>query len=98
VLCAGWEGKINKEDTLFGGALTEILIENGYRLNGDAAKIALDMWNESKYDLSDYLADSEHVARLFSHHLERDFKYCLTMNSSADVPVFVKEDKKIVVF
>jgi 2-phosphosulfolactate phosphatase len=98
VLCAGWEGKINKEDTLFGGVLAEILIESGYRLNGDAAKIALNMWNDSKYDIADYLADSEHVERLFRHHLERDFKYCLTMNSSANVPVFVKEDQNLVVF
>ena len=45
VLCSGWQDKVNIEDTLFGGALVEVLAKTGkYRPATDAAVIARDMW------------------------------------------------------
>ncbi|MDR3269140.1 MAG: 2-phosphosulfolactate phosphatase [Tannerella sp.] len=89
-LCAGWEDKINLEDTLFGGALVEILQSRGYRPAGDAARIALALWNEGKKDLPAYLARSEHIARLNANGLEKDLSYCLTLNLTAIVPTLLR--------
>ena len=44
VVCAAWRDKVNIEDTLFGGALTDVLLQTGlYATGSDAAVIARDM-------------------------------------------------------
>lgn len=96
VLCSGWEDKINYEDTLFGGALAEVLITNGYKLAGDAATIALALWKDAKNDLRKYLEQSEHIDRLKANDLENNIIYCLTLNRSTIVPVFDKKQNKLI--
>lgn len=93
VLCSGWEDKVNMEDTLFGGALTKLLQKDGYQPAGDAAFIALNLWKEAENDLAAYLEQSEHIRRLKSNGLEKDMRYCLTLNQSVLVPVFDKDRK-----
>jgi 2-phosphosulfolactate phosphatase len=92
VLCAGWENKINIEDTLFGGALAELLIANGFRPAGDAAHIALSLWKEARHDLHGYLQRTEHIKRLQANGLHNDILYCLTLNRSPLVPHYLKEE------
>lgn len=96
VLCSGWEDKINYEDTLFGGALAEVLITNGYKLAGDAATMALSLWKDAKNDLQKYLNQSEHIDRLKDNNLEDNITYCLTLNRSTIVPVFDKNQNKLI--
>lgn len=96
VLCSGWEDKINYEDTLFGGALAEVLITYGYKLAGDAANMALSLWKDAKNDLRKYLEQSEHIDRLKTNDLEDNIAYCLTLNRSTIVPVFDKNQNKLV--
>ena len=56
VVCAGWNNRINMEDTLFGGAFAEKLFnENPLKLDSDAVKIALELWQSAKYNLLNYL-------------------------------------------
>ena len=56
VLCSGWQDKVNIEDTLFGGALTDALLNTGlYEAGSDAAVIARDMWTGNKANLLAYL-------------------------------------------
>jgi 2-phosphosulfolactate phosphatase len=88
VLCSGWEDRVNMEDTLFGGALTEALQPFGYRPSGDAALIALSLWKAGKDDLHGFVEPTEHVARMKANGLENDLAYCLTLNQSTLVPVF----------
>ena len=88
VLCAGWQDKINMEDTLFGGALIALLAENGYNPAGDSAYIALSLWMDAKPNLYDYLAQTEHVQRLLSNGLKNDMDYCLTIDRSSLVPFY----------
>ncbi|MDR3260840.1 MAG: 2-phosphosulfolactate phosphatase [Tannerella sp.] len=89
VLCSGWEDKVNIEDTLFGGALVEALQACGYQSAGDAAGIALSLWQEAKKDLPGYIERTEHIERLKANKLENDISYCLTLNQSNLVPVFL---------
>lgn len=96
VLCSGWEDKINLEDTLFGGALAEVLLANGYKPAGDAVTIALSLWNDAKSDLLRYLEKSEHIGRLKTNGLEDNITYCLTLNRSTVVPVFDKSTNKLI--
>jgi len=97
VLCSGWEDKINTEDTLFGGALVDLLQTKDYNPAGDAAIIACNMWKEAQSNLQDYLDQSEHIQRLKSNGLEDDMRYCLTLNQSTIVPVFDKTKKMLII-
>src|SRR5690554_6269622 len=45
ILCAGWNNRINMEDTLFGGAFAEKIPEMGVvTLGSDSIRIALELW------------------------------------------------------
>ena len=93
VLCSGWEDKINIEDTLFGGALVEILQLHGFQPAGDSALIAFALWQLSKTNLKEYINKTEHYERLRINSLEDNVPYCLTLNQSKLVPVYSKEEK-----
>lgn len=96
ILCAGWNNRINIEDTLFGGALAEKLVESGYTINSDATNIALSMWKEAKTDIRKYINRTEHIKRLVANNLQDSVDYCLTMNTVDIVPTYNKETKEIV--
>lgn len=93
VLCSGWQDKINIEDTLFGGALTDTLIQTGmYEPASDAAVIARDMWTNNKENLIAYLDPTDHMARLKANHLEDAVPYCLILDSADVVPELTIEE------
>ncbi len=88
VLCAGWKNRVNMEDSLFAGALAEILIDQyGFTTDCDSAKMALDQWNMAKEDLFGYIDKSSHRNRLRNLVSDKLLKYTFTLNSSKVVPV-----------
>jgi len=87
VLCSGWQDKVNIEDTLFGGALTDALLNTSlYEAGSDAAVIARDMWTGNKANLLAYLDTTDHMGRLKANHLEDAVPYCLTLSITDKVP------------
>lgn len=87
VLCSGWQDKVNIEDTLFGGALVDVLVRTGkFEMASDAALIAQDMWINHKDHLMEYLDQTDHVARLKANHLDDSIPYCLTLDQTDKVP------------
>lgn len=96
MLCSAWEDKINIEDTLFGGACVEILQTHGFQPAGDAAIIALVLWQQQKANLLDYISQTEHYERLISNNLKDDVAYCLTLNQSKIVPVYSKAENVLI--
>lgn len=96
VLCAGWKDKFNLEDSLFGGALAEILVEKGeYNANFDAVGVALSMWKEAKSDILTYIKRGEHMKRLEVHGLLDVADFCLETDTTKVLPVYNKSTKKI---
>ena len=88
ILCAGWKNRINMEDSLFAGALSEILMNQyGFVTDCDSAKMALDQWDMAKDDLLGYIDKSAHRNRLRNLISDRLVKYTFTLNSSKVVPV-----------
>lgn len=93
VLCSGWQDKVNIEDTLFGGALTDVLVKTGlYQTGSDAAVIARGMWTSNRDSLIAYLDLSDHMARLKANQLADAVPYCLTLNCTDKVPELVIEN------
>ncbi|MBQ8530109.1 MAG: 2-phosphosulfolactate phosphatase [Parabacteroides sp.] len=96
VLCSGWQDKVNIEDTLFGGALVDLLVNTGlYEKGSDSAVIAQDMWTTNKEDLLRYLAPTDHVARLKANHLDDSIPYCLTLSITDRVPELSIEEETL---
>ena len=94
VLCSGWQAKVNIEDTLFGGALVDLLVNTGlYEKGSDSAVIAQDMWTTNKEDLLRYLAPTDHVARLKANHLDDSIPYCLMLSITDRVPELAIEEE-----
>ncbi|WP_181305705.1 2-phosphosulfolactate phosphatase [Rufibacter sp. XAAS-G3-1] len=90
VVCAGWKGLFNLEDTLFAGALAERL-EGDFELNHDATLAAYHLYRTAKPDLLGFLSKSSHVQRLERLHILKDIEFCLQEDTYTVVPV-LKED------
>jgi 2-phosphosulfolactate phosphatase len=86
VLCAGWKGRVNLEDTLFAGALVEALHDE-YIIGEDSALLAMRAYQQSKNDMLGYLATSSHVRRLQRLGIHKDIQYCLQHDLYDVVPV-----------
>ncbi|MGJ3234057.1 2-phosphosulfolactate phosphatase [Marivirga sp.] len=76
VLCAGWKGKFNLEDTLFAGALCHRL-KNYFEFACDAPLAAEAMYLTAKKDMMAYMQDSSHAKRLAKLDVVKDIEFCI---------------------
>lgn len=86
VVCAGWKGKFNLEDTLFAGALVEKLKADVLPAC-DAPLAAQALYNQARGDMETFLASSSHVKRLAKLNIHKDITFCLTEDTYSVVPV-----------
>lgn len=86
VLCAGWKGRVNMEDTLFAGALVERL-KDSYAMAEDSAIMAWRLYEQGKDNLAGYLSNSSHIKRLQRLGIQKDITYCLQHDLYDVVPV-----------
>lgn len=86
VLCAGWKGRVNMEDTLFAGALIDRL-KTSYALAEDSAIIAHRLYCDGKDNLINYMANASHIQRLQRLGIRKDITYCLQHDLYDVVPV-----------
>jgi 2-phosphosulfolactate phosphatase len=88
LVCAGWKNKFNLEDTLFAGAVVDKLTtESDFQIDCDSAIASKHLYNVAKDNLYNFLSNSSHRNRLAKLDLERDIKYCLTLNLCPIIPV-----------
>ena len=83
--CAGWKGSVNAEDTLFAGALIELLI-GGYEMASDDATVAYAVYQQHKENMLDYVAKSSHAQRLQGFGIMKDIEFCLETDKYEVVP------------
>lgn len=96
LLCAGWKGRYNIEDTVFCGALAEKLLQSQlFENNCDATKTAIEMWNNHKNDLRTLINTCAQHRRLTANNLQGCIDFCLTLDTTEKVPVFA--DNKLYV-
>ena len=86
VVCAGWKGKVNLEDTLFAGAVIDLLGDH-IEPDCDAPLAAQHLYRLAKNDLNGFLQNSSHVKRLAKLNIHKDISFCLTPDQYAVVPV-----------
>ncbi|WP_209330456.1 2-phosphosulfolactate phosphatase [Lunatimonas salinarum] len=77
ILCAGWKGKFNLEDSLYAGALASLL-QFSYDCDGTLAMETL--YQHVQDDLSGFLKKASHAKRLQNYNIEADIDFCLTLD------------------
>jgi len=89
LLCAGWKGRYNLEDSLFAGAVVEYF-EGSKVFTGiaDSSIAAKQMYKAAKGNLNEFLKESSHRRRLQRLNLEKDIDFCLQIDTTKLVPVF----------
>ena len=88
LLCSGWKNRFNLEDTLFAGAVSEILLKDkGTFHYGDGALAASYLYQSAKSNPYKYLRNSSHAERLAAMGLKADIKYCLSLNKTTIIPI-----------
>lgn len=85
IVCAGWKGKVNLEDTLFAGAIMEKLKKH-IEPDCDAPLAAMHLYNLAKTDMVSFLANSSHVKRLNRLDIHKDIRFCLTPDQFTVLP------------
>jgi 2-phosphosulfolactate phosphatase len=86
IVCAGWKGKVNLEDTLFAGAIVEKL-KDFIEPDCDAPLAAQSLYNMAKDDMVKFLSTSSHVKRLAKLNIHKDIEFCLTPDKYSVVPI-----------
>ncbi len=89
IVCSGWKGKVNLEDTVFAGALVENL-KDDVESACDAPVIAQRLYAEARHNLREFLKDSSHIKRLQRLNIQRDIDFCLTEDVYDVVPVIME--------
>lgn len=87
VVCAGWKGNFNLEDTLFAGAVVERL-QDSFAFENDAALASLHLYQTAKEDLPGFLRKSSHVRRLEHLEIHKDIEFCLQQDLFNVLPVW----------
>lgn len=83
-VCAGWQGKPSKEDTLFATALIEQLPE--HQIVTDVSQMLYEVYLQHKAELIPYIKDSNHYPRMVRAGKDNSFEFCLTPDQSNTVP------------
>ena len=85
LVCAGWKGKVNLEDTLFAGAVVE-KVKDQFAIDDDSALIAQHLYNIAKPDMVAFLKNASHIKRLNRLGIQEDIAFCLTEDKYSVVP------------
>ena len=93
ILCAGWKGAVNIEDTLYSGALIHQLKEN-YSYDDDASTLALDLFVCHQDNLVEIIGDSSHARRLNNLDVIKDIEFCSKVDAYDVVAII--DDGRIV--
>ncbi|MDR1153463.1 MAG: 2-phosphosulfolactate phosphatase [Bacteroidales bacterium] len=89
LLCAGWKGRFNLEDSVFAGAVAQKLIDTGkFTTICDSALAAMDLWSLAKPDLSGYIKKAAQNERLRKINSADVIPYCHELDLTDIVPIY----------
>jgi 2-phosphosulfolactate phosphatase len=86
IVCAGWKGKFNLEDTLFAGALARKL-DGFFATEDDSVIAARELYANMQADMYAHLQQSSHYQRLAKLGIREDISFCLEIDKFKILPV-----------
>ncbi|MEZ4800704.1 MAG: 2-phosphosulfolactate phosphatase [Flavobacteriales bacterium] len=88
ILASGWKDKVNLEDTICGGAIADALLDSRkFRADEDSTVAAKFIYKSAREHLWSFLRSSSHRRRLVKLNIQKDVKYCLTLNTIDTIPI-----------
>jgi 2-phosphosulfolactate phosphatase len=88
ILCAGWKNKFNLEDTLFAGALAELVLQDSrYHTICDATLGSMDLYDAAREDMMGYIEKVAQRHRLKKNNLDDVIGYCHETDRTDLIPV-----------
>lgn len=95
ILCSGWKDGFSLEDSIFAGAMADLLATAyGFAPQCDATLAAMTLWNQSAHRLIEVVSQSSHYLRLLGIEDRKGLKYCFFPEKFRVVPVL--EGEKVV--
>lgn len=99
ILCSGWQGNYCTEDALFAGCLSEKLLHNNFKFQEDAVSTSIEIWQNAKNNLQEYVKDIFQYKRLMKFGFKNILEYCFQIDTANTIPVlkdtYVFDLKKI---
>ena len=96
ILCSGWKGLVNLEDSIFAGILSDKLLKsNEFQSKCDSVLASIAIKRDAGNDLFSYLEDSAHRNRLKHLNMEADTKFCLNPTFKSSIIPILKNGKLI---
>lgn len=86
IICSGWKGRVNLEDTIFAGALVDKL-NIMFKPECDAPVIAHDLYIRELGSMFEFLKNSSHAKRLEKLGIQKDIEFCFTPDQYNIVPM-----------
>lgn len=93
--CAGWKDRFNLEDTLFAGALAQLLGDT-FTIECDSTLAAIDLYNTASTDLALYIKKASHAQRFERLGIDKDIEYCMQTSKFDFVPKMKGDDLVLV--
>lgn len=87
IVCAGWKGRPNLEDSLFAGALSTRLKTKGYTSEEDSTILAMNAYENAKEDMLSFLQNASHLRRLKKLSSGEDIPFCLEIDLYDIIPI-----------
>ena len=84
LVCSGWKGSTNLEDTMCAGAIVAGL-EN-YEHESDTVVIAKKLYEQSKDDILSSMKKSSHAKRLSGYDNIKDIEFCSEIDKQEILP------------
>ena len=89
LLCAGWKGRFNLEDSVFAGAVAQKLIDTGkFTTDCDSALAAMDLWSIAKPNLMGYIKKAAQNERLRKINSAEVIPYCHELDLTDIIPIY----------
>ena len=97
LVCSGWKGLVNMEDSIFAGELSCKLLEsNLFEFSCDSVIASTNLYHAAGEDLFNFLENSSHRKRL--QHLdamEHDTRFCLSPTFRSEIIPMLKDGRLI---
>jgi len=88
ILCAGWKDAFSLEDTVFAGAMADLLANAyGFMPENDASIAAMTLWGQASQDIMKTVSMSSHYLRLLGIESRKGLEYCFYPEKFAVIPV-----------
>ncbi len=88
LLCAGWKGKFNLEDSTFAGAVMDRLLDSGrFGLEEDSSIAAQYLFHAARENIMGILKAAPRRRRIEQLRMLPDVKFCLTADTTGVIPM-----------